>query len=674
MIAAAAALLLAAVLPQSPSPHEIEIIVRGPLAMVSVKRTVTSDDPSSSDRVLDIALPDGAALVEVAVPDGRRWRPAVQASDATKAYTAALDARSLKPTREPYDDTTTHRLRFAAAPRAPVTVRYTFALLPTTSEGRRRIRFPASPERLPTPADVRFIVEGGATDDVILAGERAANHAIRGHVSTRSAWEVSWAPRAAAPAAAVTLAGSVTLAKVSPTRTLAAIGVEALPAKEREAAPNVLLLVDRSRSVGLPGLSAERDLARRLLESLPPSTRFDALFFDRGTHRLFPASRPATREALAALEAELVPDRLRNGTDLPAALRAAGALLRHEAPAFSPRVLVALVTDGALPDGPKGAALAEALGTIPGVEVTLAAWVIRPEGDDPAPEGARFTLRQLAALRGGLLRELTPREVADALPAALSALARGGDAADVRLGGVGGKNRPIVESLAPGEARAKVLELDAPARTATALSSGGRVSAKLSAHSVEATWLDALTKPAADLGPRLVETAGVVALVEAPKREAATEDVVRGGLDRTVVRNTLSLAYSPRARACYLNRGAATPAERDLSGRVRIAIDLARGEVGGVAIEASTLRAPAIEACLRDGAFEIDVPRALRSDAPVTAVLNLVFRPRTPERRATPDELALGAQIDLVIEGLHKEEGETNGEPPPPDRSMVPTR
>jgi hypothetical protein len=661
--------LAAAVASPPPSPQTISIDARGPLAMVQVTRTLASDAPGNVDRVLDLALPEGAALVDVAVADGKAWRVAPAAADATKRYTAALDARRLAPAREPYDDTTTHRLRFATAPRAPVTVRYRFSVLPPLTDGRWRVRFPASPERLPTPADVTFASDRAA--DVVLAGERTVGSAARAQVSTRGAWEVSWAPRAAVPAAAVTLAGSLALAKVSPARTLAAIGVEALPAKEREAPPHVLLLVDRSRSVGLPGLSAERDLARRLLESLPPSTRFDALFFDRVTHRLFQASRPATREALAALEAELVPDRLRNGTDLPGALRAAGALLRHEAPAFAPRVLVALVTDGALPDGPSGATLAEALGNIPGVEVTVATFVVRPEGDDPAPDGARLTLRQLAALRGGLLREVGPRELADALPAALAALARGGDAADVRLGGVG-KSRAIVESLAPGEARTKVLALDAPARTATAMSSGRRVSAKLSAHTVGAAWLGALDEPEA--GPRLVETAGVIALVEAPKREVVTEEVVRGGLDRTVVRNTLSLAYSPRARACYLNRGAATPAERDLAGRVRIAIDLARGEVGGVIIEDSTLRAPAIEACLREGAFEIDVPRALRSDAPATAVLNLVFRPRTPERRATPDELALGAQIDLVIEELHREEGQPSGEPPAPDRSMVPTR
>jgi hypothetical protein len=676
----AAALVLAAVASGRPPAaskdvHEISVDVRGPLAMVRVTRTLPSDAPASFDRLLDLALPEGAALVDVAVSDGGRWRDAAPAADASKRYLASLEARRVSPSREPFDDTTTHRVRVVssgAGPRQPAAVRYRFAVLPPLVDGRRRLRFPAAPERQPTPADV--IVSVDRASDIELPGMRTPGGAARGRVSTRGAWELSWAPRTTAAAAGVTLDGSVAAAKVG-ARTLAAVGAHALAGRERQPPERVLLLIDRSRSVGLPGLSAERDLARRLLESLPPSTRFDALFFDRATHRLFPASRPATREALAALEAELVPDRLHNGTDLLGALREAGALLRREVEAFAPRALIALITDGALSDGPSGHALGDALGAVPGVELTLAAWVIRPEGDDAAPAGGRATLRQLAALRGGALRELTPHELGDVVPATLAALARGGDAADVRVSGGPGDGRAsaLVERLAPGDAQAKVLELEAPARALTATVGGRRVSAALRAQKVDAAWLRALEKP--DAGTRVAEAPGVVALVEVPRREAAAEEVVRGSLDRTVVRNTLSLAYSPRARACYLNRPAATPAERDLAGRVRIAIELARGEVGGVAIESSTLGAPKIEACLREGAFEIEVPRALRSDAPVTAVLNLVFRPRTAERRTTPDEAALGAQIDLVIEGLHRDEAQSAIDPAPsPDRSMVPTR
>ena len=111
------------------------------------------------------------------------------------------------------------------------------------------------------------------------------------------------------------------VAALSPTETALAYLVKNRAAPPVEIPSNVLFLIDRSRSVGLPGLSAERDLCRKLLETLPPSTRFDALFFDRDTKRLFPMPRPATREAMGDFEAEMVPDRMQNGTDLAAALR-----------------------------------------------------------------------------------------------------------------------------------------------------------------------------------------------------------------------------------------------------------------------------------------------------------------------------------------------------------------
>jgi hypothetical protein len=134
------------------------------------------------------------------------------------------------------------------------------------------------------------------------------------------------------------------------------------------------------------------------------------------------------------------------------------------------------------------------------------------------------------------------------------------------------------------------------------------------------------------------------------------EDTVKGSMDRMMIRNVLSLAYMPRARACYLNRTAATAALRDLSGKVRLAIDLVRGEVDRATIESSTLGNADIERCLTESAFEIEVPRATRSDAPVTAVLNMVFRPRTPDKKADVDLGAVGDQIDLVIEEMQRRE------------------
>ena len=46
----------------------------------------------------------------------------------------------------------------------------------------------------------------------------------------------------------------------------------------------------------------------------------------------------------------------------------------------------------------------------------------------------------------------------------------------------------------------------------------------------------------------------------------------------------------------------------------------------------------------------------MRSDAPVTAVLNMNFRPRTPDKKADVDLGAVGDQIDLVIEEMERRE------------------
>src|SRR6185369_16115671 len=184
------------------------------------------------------------------------------------------------------------------------------------------------------------------------------------------------APRDPAPGATgPTLDTRVTMAALSPTETALAYSVRSRPARAAGTPTSVLAVIDRSRSVGLPGLSAEHDLARRVLEALPPSTRFDALFFDRGAKRLFPMSRPATREAIGALEDEMVPARMQNGTDLAAALRDAGALLRREQSTFAPRTLLVVLTDGALPANQDGMALDRALGALPEMEVSVAAFI-----------------------------------------------------------------------------------------------------------------------------------------------------------------------------------------------------------------------------------------------------------------------------------------------------------
>ena len=686
--------------PPIPPPllHRIAVDARGPLALVEVTRELAParTESGGGEAVVDLALPERSTLAAVEVQEGGRWRrieaASVDAPHAGDLYRSESKARGVTPADEPFDDSAAFRLRLArsggARATSPLAVRYRFAAAGAFSGGRYRLRFPPAPERLPTPADVTLTTHEAT--DVEIAGARttlaAGTGTTTGRASTRAGWEISWAPRDPVPTVDVpSLDARVSVAALSPTETAVGYAVRSRPGRPVGAPASVLFLVDRSRSVGLAGLSAERDLVRRLLEALPPTVRFDTLFFDRGTKRLFPMSRPATREAIDRFEAEMVPAALQNGTDLCAALHEAGALLRREQISFGPSTLLAIVTDGALPDKQDGPALDRALGKLPGLELTLAAFAVRPPDDDPMSPQVRRALHAFAGARGGIARELRTSEITEVVPAALEALDRGGDLAAIHLA-ADGQEYLLAEFLAPGAGVSGVIAL--PGRPPREIqvegtAHGRRVSAVPHRTRVASAWLGPFRTEAAPAGsgtppkPRLLVSPSIVALVEPIARAAEpAEPVVKGSMDRMVMRNVLSLAYMPRARACYLDRTGATAALRDLAGRVRLAIDVVRGEVERATVESSTLNQAEIERCLRDGAFAIDVPRAVRSDAPVTAILNLVFRPRTPEKRPTADPRAVSDQIDLIVEEAQRElETESaNAAPATPAPNSFPTR
>ena len=596
-----------------PLAHRIAVDARGPLALVEVTRELPGarGDGGGLEAILDLALPDRGVLVSVEVRDGERWRDvdqakAVESARAADLYQSECAARGATAASEPLDDSAAYRVRVARAARggrAPIVLRYRFAAAAAFSAGRYRLRFPAAPESVPPPAEVAVTTRDSG--DVEIAGARApfsggSGHAA-GRASTRAGWEISWSPRdAGAAGESPTLEARLALAAVSPTETALGYAVRSRGARPPGPPSSVLLLVDWSRSVGLPGLSAERDLARRVLESLPPSLRFDALFFDRGTKRLFPMSRPATREAIDSFEAEMVPSRLENGTDLPAALRDAGALLRREASAFGPRALLVLVTDGAIPDQQDGAALDCALGRLPGMELGVAAFVVRPADDDSMAPAARQALRVFAGARGGVAREVTAGDIEEAVREGLGALDRGGDLTAVRLLS-DGHAHTLAEALAPdggvsgvvllaGGHPPHTLEVEASAR-------GRRVAAAPRRSAIASL---ALSGGHPGAGPDPDRAGAGRARRACPRSAIASEPLVKGSMDRLVMRNVLSLAYMPRARACYLDRTGATPAERDLAGKVRLAIDVARGEVERASIESSTLNHADIErACGR---------------------------------------------------------------------------
>jgi len=662
--------------------HDMTVDARGPVALVEITRTLPAPErPGASEALLDLALPEGSSLVAVELRDRGRWRALDAATSPSPGgvYYDESKARGVTPALEPFDDSADYRLRLqrdqAARGGEPAAVRYRFATVPVFANGRFRVRFPSAPERMPTPADVTVTVKDAR--DVDIAGSRTPMRAggeatARGRASTRSGWEISWAPRDPAPGSgAPSLDARVALAPLSPTETVLAYSIRSRPARPAATPPSsVLLVVDRSRSVGLQGLSAEHDLARRVLEALPPSTRFDGLFFDRATKRLFPMSRPATREAINALEDEMVPARMQNGTDLAAALRDAGALLRREQSTFAPRTLLLLLTDGALAPGQDGAALDRALGSVADLDLSVAAFVVRPPDDDPVSREARQALADFAAARHGIARVLRIADVADAVAGALADVDRGGDIAPLRLK-IDGKTHLLTPSLAPDTVVSGTITV--AGKVPRSVEVDGSVHGKriaIAAHPVRMAADSLRGRPGAGAGARaekarMVVSPSLLALVEPVIRSAPEpEPAVKGSMDRLVMRNVLSLAYMPRARACYLLRTGKNAASRDLTGRVRLAIDVVRGEVERVAVESSTLNRADIEKCLREGVFEIEVPRVMRSDAPVTAVLNLVFRPQTPEKKRSNDLGAVGDQIDLIVEEATRQDEAAAPAPP----------
>jgi hypothetical protein len=173
----------------------------------------------------------------------------------------------------------------------------------------------------------------------------------------------------------------------------------------------------------------------------------------------------------------------------------------------------------------------------------------------------------------------------------------------------------------------------------------------VAAAAVKGEWLQPLvetdgSKRRAWAGATSSVAVAVLPSTPAPKQ--ATDEVVHGRLDETVLRNALSLAFMPRARACYLSRRVATANDAHLRGRVRLELTLERGELHDAVIRKSTLNHPDIESCLRAAAWAVDYPRPEHRDALTVANLNLVFRPRTTEEKL-PDASAVDREIELVL-------------------------
>jgi hypothetical protein len=626
----------------APPVHRMVVQISGPFALVEVERSISLEGSASSEeRVLDVALPAGAALVGWHV-QGTRLAPVTE-DRARDEHARALAGRGAVATRLPLEQGTDYRLHVAGRAGQPTLVRYRYTAPLACRRGRFVLAVPGSLEAEPVPAQVTVEAPGLALSEVQLAGASvhlgsAARSALK--APARAAWELSFA--LAAPRSRPAL-----LAARSSDPGLLAVGICAtdqdreLPAPER-----VVLLMDRSRSVGPAGIVLERDLARALVDSLPPSVRFNAVFFDRAVDPLFSLARVATTEALSALTGAAGPGQLANGTDLPRALHLAAQMARAEGKA---RTWLVVISDGALPEEQTAPVLLAATAGLPLADTRVVVLLVRPGGDEAPGPAARVALRALPARFGGILRTADPADLRAAAVEAVAATRRGGDRFALALGTPGESSVEVIGMLARtgGETRVVRWPGTRPPPTVASMRYDGRsLTMPVHAASVAMRWM----APLAASRRTAWRAGGVMAWVEpAPvAAPAEPEEVTRGQMDRGVVHNALSLAYLPRARACYLNRSARTAADQELRGRLRLELTLERGEMLAATVRGSTLGRADIEACLREAAFGLDVPRPLHSDAPVVAALNLQFQPRSAPS-ATPDASPMGREIDLII-------------------------
>ena len=650
--------------------HRISIRMAGPVALVEVEREVLVGEKRvpARDTVVDLDLPEGAALVDWGARfAGRAVRLAATAEATARAdYARALSSHQLAPTPAPVDEAARVRVHLASPAGGRVLLRYRYTAPAVCANGRFVLRLPASLEENPSaaqvtvrfddlPADARLSEASvaGALVRIPSSGRASVVHVT---APARAAWEVSFSLRAPAGGAGQ-LGAARAIGRGPGTAHAAQVWAVGLCRPQRPASEpppgEVMLLIDRSRSVGSGGMSSQRTLVRALLEALPPAERFNATLFARTATQVFPFPRAATREALAALDAAVDPNQLENGTDLVAALGRAADWVKGGGPhSRGESRLLVIVSDGALPEDQTGARLAGALASVgPGAGLRVLVLLVRPAADEPVPADAVERLDQLVARFGGAVRVLAAEDLLGVVRSAVAGLAQGGDLFSLRT--QGRKTRGLAAAVAPGAGFVGTLALSTGQGSRVQLvaeRAGATVRASASAASVAAEWLQPLvdTSPPKAWAGSLPEVATYVEAV-VPRPQPAADSVVRGQMDPLVLRNALALAFLPRARACYLSRRVANGVDLALRGRVRLELHLERGELEDAIIRRTSLGRPGIETCVREAAFQIEYPRPSFRDAPTVAAVNLVFRPRTPEDKGPADASAFDRELDLIL-------------------------
>ncbi len=679
----------------SSSPFEaqrLRVDIRGPVAVVELDRPLRlgrREGQAYADEIgLDLALPPRARVVE-AVIEGDRTRMRlgeVTGPVARKAYgdLVALAKWRRTPMAVQEDEGADLRLLLAGpdigrtknADRLRLRLRYVAPL--GCRGGDLVLPFPAALDASPAPiaVELRFDLGSGAPaiervsmGDVEAPVAGRSRRTFAATVPTDRGFEVILTPRDKIPSAGFALAA------VARSRAGASFATLVCRPLSRQTTPRpftrALYVLDRSRSMGPAGAAAAGALSRALALALPPGLRIGAVAFDEQPEPVFPVFRAATLETLSALESALAAGSLRNGSRLREALGKAGELLARErgerkgAAQGSDRrdeTLLVVLTDGALPADHDRAGIERILSQAGLGELPSAVVVLREADDErPAPSALRALAAPLSRA-GGVLRAIDPIGAADKAADIVTALSAGGDLVDLE----GPTAAPFdALAVAPGQGALAVGRVRAvPGEVVVKGRLAGRArrlrAAPVAIAATDAAAVAALTSSSAptwrllpgDRGPdgagELGDERAALLTASLPSGDRA----VRGELDRDVVKRALGYAYLPRARACYVTRSIKTAGDFALRGRLRLELQLERGEVVGADITRSTLGQRDLERCLREAAFRVEVPRPVRADVPVIAALNLVFRPRSDAVQGRPTSADAGAfdkEIDRVL-------------------------
>jgi len=643
---------------------ETRVEIRGPVARVTVERVVSSRSlviqSSKGYLMFDIALPPGARNLSVKATElssgygnaPRKTSP----TDIVPSPAAAVDPSILAAiSKVAFDSAATVRLAFEAQGSARfLSVTYSYSLSLSCRQGWWQMELPGAADLAPIsgrlaidltiPGPLRF-------REVHMAGKswRARGQHFRADADVSSQLEIPIAfqlgdvPQGAS-------AGWSMLAEPENPTSQSVLGVCRAPALATASPPTVVIaVIDASRSVGVPGLSLQREFAKSFLSALPVSTRFNVISFASEPHLLFPFARLPTQEAFGLLDQHLIPERLANGTSLPLAMAAASKEVEQELrddPLANPWVL--LIADGSLPPTTT-IAQAQMAATSRVLNLPLASVVLRAENDDQPPRAALRIFRNLSEFGGGAFRLVKPPAVSDQARSLVVELLAGGGWFDVRL-----QSQLIATDLGPGEGRVVPL-LVGKQGALKRPSVGFRQRGRFGGVPVRRVRLPATWTTGSDVSLPLTATQTVLpsgrSVVVLPLLPPPAEATVGGELERSVLRNALSLSYLPRARACYLNRTATNARMRDLQGKVKLSLELERGEMLSATVLATTLDSPSIEKCLVDATFGLNIPRPLFRDAPAEAVLNLVFRPATSDSpdRGSADASLLDQELEVLL-------------------------